>query len=90
MSFLMMFGLPGLVLGVLFLVAMCVHVVRTGQQMFWLWIIFIGFPPLGALVYFFAIVAPELFGSPTARKVSRVARETLDPLRAYRDAASSS
>ena len=86
MSFLMMFGLPGLVLGVLFLVAMCVHVVRTGRELFWLWIILLGIPPLGALVYFFAIVAPELFGSPTARKVSRVARETLDPLRAYRDA----
>jgi hypothetical protein len=82
----MMFGLPGLILIGGFMIAMCVHVVRTGQQMFWLWIIFIGFPPLGALVYFFAIVMPELFRGPTARRMGQAARETLDPMRAYREA----
>ncbi len=87
MSSIMSFGLPGL-LTVAFLIAMCVHVVRTGRELFWLFIIILGFPPIGALVYFFAIVAPELFRGPTARKVGRVARETLDPLRAYRDAKS--
>ena len=86
MSFMTMFGLPGLVLTVIFLIAMCVHVVRTGQQLFWLWIILLALPPLGALVYFFAMVAPELFRSPTARRGQPFAREALDPLRAYRDA----
>ena len=86
MSFLMAFGLPGLVIIGGFLIAMCVHVVKTGRELFWLWIILIAFPPLGALVYFFVIVAPELFRGPTARKVGRAARETLDPMRAYRDA----
>ena len=86
MSFLMAFGLPGLIIIGGFLVAMCVHVVRTGRELFWIWIILIAFPPVGALVYFFAIVAPELFRSPTARKVGRAARETLDPMRIYRDA----
>jgi hypothetical protein len=86
MSFLMMFGLPGLILIGGFLIAMCVHVVRTGRELFWIWIILIAFPPVGALVYFFAIVAPELFRGPTARKMGRAARETLDPTRAYRDA----
>lgn len=80
------FGLPGLILIGGFMIAMCVHVIRTGREMFWLWIIFIGFPPLGALVYFFAIVLPELFRGPTARKVGRAARETIDPTREYRAA----
>ena len=86
MNFMMMFGLPGLVVIGGFMVAMCIHVVRTGREMFWLWIIFIGIPPLGALVYFFVAVAPDLFRGPTARKVSRAARETLDPWRDYREA----
>jgi hypothetical protein len=88
MSFLMMFGLPGLVVIGGFLIAMCIHVVRTGRELFWLWIILIAFPPVGALVYFFAIVAPELFRGPTARKMGRAAREAMDPMRAYRDAKS--
>ncbi len=86
MSLLMMFGLPGLVVIGGFLIWMCVHVVRTGRELFWIWIILIVFPPVGALVYFIAIVLPELIRGPTARKVGRAARETLDPTRSYRDA----
>ena len=82
----MMFGLPGLVIIGAFLVAMCIHVVRTGRELFWLWIILLAIPPLGALIYFFAIVLPEMFRGPTARKVGRAARETLDPQRTYREA----
>ncbi len=65
---------------------MCVHVVRSGRELFWIFIILIAFPPLGALVYFFAIVLPEMLRGPTARKVGRAARDTLDPMRNYRDA----
>lgn len=86
MSLLFAFGLPGLLLIGGFLVAMCLHVVRTGREIFWIWIILVVFPPIGALVYFIAIVLPELFRGPTARKVGRAARETLDPMRDYREA----
>ena len=86
MSFLMAFGLPGLVVAGAFLIWMCVHVVRSGRELFWIFIILIAFPPLGALVYFFAIVLPEMLRGPTARKVGRAARDTLDPMRNYRDA----
>ena len=80
------FGLPGLLLIGAFLIWMCVHAVRSGQQLFWIWIILVVFPPVGALVYFVAIVLPELLRGPTARKVGRAARDTLDPMRSYRDA----
>lgn len=79
------FGLPGIGLSLLFAVLLCVHVVRTGREMFWLWIILI-FQPIGGLVYFVAIVLPELFRGPSARKMGRVAREALDPTREYRAA----
>ena len=86
MSMLMAFGLPGLVVIGGFLIWMCVHVVRSGREIFWIFIILMAFPPLGALIYFFAIVLPELLRGPAARKVGRAARETLDPTRHYRDA----
>lgn len=88
MNFLTAFGLPGLILIGGFLIGMCVHVIRTGRELFWLWIILVGIPPLGALIYFFAIVLPELYRGPSARKVGRAAREALDPTRSYRDAKS--
>jgi hypothetical protein len=66
-------------------VLLCVHVVRTRQEMFWLWIILV-FQPLGGLVYIAAVIVPGLFGGRTARRVGAAARQTFDPGRAYRDA----
>jgi hypothetical protein len=66
-------------------VLLCVHVVRTGQQMYWLWII-IAFGPIGSLVYVAAVILPELMGGSTARRLGKAARDTLDPGRAYREA----
>lgn len=62
-----------------------VHVVRTGQQMYWLWILVIG-GPLGAAFYFFAVMLPDMMGGRTARNVSKAARQALDPERDYRTA----
>lgn len=78
-----MLGLFGLSL--IFSIALCVHVVRTGQQTFWLWIILM-FQPLGGVVYLVAVIGPELLGGRTARRIGSAARETLDPHREYREA----
>jgi len=66
-------------------VLLCVHVVRTGQQMYWLWII-IAFGPVGSLVYAVAVLLPDMMGGATARRLGKAARDTLDPGRAYREA----
>jgi hypothetical protein len=66
-------------------IAMCVHVHRSGQAMYWMWII-LAFPPLGGLVYFVAILLPELTGGSAARRMGKAAVEALDPGRAYRTA----
>jgi hypothetical protein len=72
-------------LGLLFSIALCVHVVRTGQNMMWLYIILL-ISPLGGIIYLIAVVLPSLAGGPTARKARDAARETLDPTRDYRNA----
>ena len=64
---------------------LCVHVVRSKREIFWIFIILL-FQPLGGLVYLFAIVLPEFLGGRTARRFGAVARETLDPGRDYREA----
>jgi len=77
--------LPGIGLWLIFAIALCVHVVRTNQAMYWLMIILM-IPWLGGLVYFIAIVLPSLSSGPTARRIGQSARETLDPHREYRQA----
>ncbi len=74
-----------IVLSFLIAIALCVHVVRTGRESYWLWII-LAFQPLGGLVYFLTQIVPALFGGTTARRITHAARETLDPHREYREA----
>ncbi|MEZ5995212.1 MAG: hypothetical protein R3C25_05615 [Hyphomonadaceae bacterium] len=62
-----------------------IHVVRTGRELYWLWILVIA-GPLGAAIYFIAIIVPELLGGRTARGVGKAARQALDPERDYRNA----
>ncbi len=76
---------PALGLSLIFSIALCVHVVRTGQQMYWLMIILI-VQPLGGIVYLLAIVAPEFLGGAKAQKARQTARQVLDPQREYREA----
>jgi hypothetical protein len=78
--------LPVVVLILAFVVWMCVHCVRSGQNLYWIWIILVIAPPLGAIVYFCAHVLPELMGGSTARSLGKAARDTLDPGREYRRA----
>jgi hypothetical protein len=77
--------LPAFGLSLLFSIALCVHVVRTNQPMFWLMIILM-LQPIGGLVYLVAIVLPSMAGSPRARLAAMEARESLDPGREYREA----
>ena len=72
-------------LGLLFSIALCVHVVRTGQNMMWLYLILF-LSPLGGIVYLIAVIIPGWTGGPTARKAREAARDTLDPTRDYRTA----
>src|SRR6201996_3602537 len=70
-------------LGLLFSIALCVHVVRSGQNMMWLYLILF-LSPIGGVIYVIAVLVPQWTGGPTARKAREAARETLDPGRDYR------
>ncbi len=62
-----------------------IHVIRTGREMFWLWLFIIG-PLLAPAFYLFAVLVPEWMGGRTARGVGRAAQQALDPEREYRTA----
>ena len=78
----MLYGAFGL--SVVFSILMCVHVFRTGREMYWMFII-LAFQPVGGIVYLL-MVLPELLGGSTVRRMQAKAARTLDPTRAYRDA----
>ena len=46
-------------LSIAFAVLLAMHVVRTGQERYWLWIV-LAFQPLGGVVYFLAVVLPDM------------------------------
>jgi hypothetical protein len=61
------------------------HAVTTGQDKYWLWILFM-FPGLGALVYGVAVFLPSIRHTREARTVVRGAQRILDPTRELRAA----
>jgi hypothetical protein len=72
--------------GLLFLlipIALCVHVVRTNQQLYWLLIILL-LGPIGWAIYAIAIVIPQMAGGTRAKRMGMAARDALDPGREYR------
>lgn len=83
--------MPFIGLGIHILVALyfAIHVVRAGQQMYWLIILF-SFPLLGSVVYFVAIYLPASRMERGVRKVANVAANiatsVLDPGRELREA----
>lgn len=60
-----------------------VHVVKTGQERYWLYLI-IGLPGIGCAVYALAIMLPDLFSSRDGRKIIRHAHDKMDPERHIR------
>jgi hypothetical protein len=77
--------LPLLILSLGFSIGLCFHVVKTGQDSMWLWIILM-FQGIGGLAYLAIIVIPGLVRGRAARKLGQGAREALDPHRSYREA----
>lgn len=75
----------GGLLSLLISVALCVHVVRTNQQIFWIFVILF-IPVLGSLVYLAAVVIPEMVGGTRAKRMGMAARDAIDPGREYRTA----
>lgn len=77
--------IAGLGLHILLALFCAVHVVRTGQQLYWLIILF-SFPLLGSLVYFFVIYLPNSRLERSALRAVSAAAKAMDPNREVREA----
>jgi hypothetical protein len=70
-------------LSLLVQVGLIVHVVRTGRNMLWLWVILL-LPAAGSLAYVLVEVLPDFFRSRTARRAQRGIARAIDPDRDLR------
>lgn len=64
-------------------IACAVHVVRSGRQLYWIWILFIG-SYLAVVVYVIVAVIPDLRHDPRSRQAAHKVLHTLDPERRRR------
>jgi hypothetical protein len=75
----------GIGLHVIVAIFFAAHAVRSGQDKYWLFILF-AFPLIGSLVYAVTIWLPAARYSPQGQMVVRGARQLLDPTRELREA----
>ncbi len=77
--------MPFIGLDLLFAIYFAVHAVRTGRNLYWLFVL-LAFPFLGSVIYFFAEYLPEMRHSVVARKAVGAVTRLVDPQRELRDA----
>jgi len=67
-----------LILSIIVQVALIIHVVKTGRNQIWIWVLALLSLP-GAIAYIAVEILPELFRSRTAQRTARGLRKTMDP-----------
>ena len=72
-----------LILSLLIQAALIIHVVKTGRNQIWIWVLALLSLP-GALAYIVVEIVPDLLRSRTAQRVSRSVRRAIDPGRELR------
>ena len=78
-----------LILSIIVQVALIIHVVKTGRNQIWIWVLALLSLP-GAIAYIAVEILPELFRSRTAQRTARGVRKAMDPgadLRRYENEA---
>ena len=70
--------MPILAISVLLQVLLVLHVVKTGRNTTWIWII-VMLPPAGAIAYLVVEVLPDLTHSRTGRRTTKKVLEVLNP-----------
>ena len=77
--------MPILVLTVLAQLFCAWHVVNSGRDKYWIWLIIIA-PGLGCLIYFVTQILPDTSDSRAGRNVKQAAMKVIDPNRELREA----
>jgi len=62
-----------------------IHVVKTGRNSIWIWVIFLG-SYVGAAAYIIVEILPEFFRGRAVNRAKSVFRDVVDPARDLRDA----
>ena len=73
------------ILSILIQVAFVLHIVKTGRNTTWIWIV-VMLPLAGSIVYLLVEVLPDLLGSRTGRKASSNLRKIINPNKDINDA----
>jgi len=71
------------ILSVVIQVLLIVHVIKTGRNQIWIWVLALLSLP-GAIAYIAVEIIPELFRSRTAQRTARGLRKAMDPERELR------
>lgn len=77
--------MPFLILSVLLQVALVIHIIKTGRNTTWIWVVMM-LPLAGSIAYFALEVLPGLANSKGGRKAQRDLKQAIDPNRAAREA----
>lgn len=77
--------MPFFIASVVLQVALVVHVLKTGRNTFWIWILVL-MPVAGPIAYLLVEVLPEVMGGRRARRAISSVRKTIDPDRDLRQA----
>jgi hypothetical protein len=73
------------ILSILFELALVVHIVKTGRNTLWIWVVVL-VPVVGPLAYVVVEILPELLGTRAAKRAASGLRKTVDPHRDLRQA----
>jgi hypothetical protein len=77
--------MPIFIVSVLLQIALVLHIVKTGRNTTWIWIV-VMLPLAGSIAYLIVEVLPGLSGSRTGRKAARKLDQALNPERELKDA----
>lgn len=68
-----------LILSYVIQIGLIVHVIRTGRNQLWIWVLLFAPFGVGAIAYLAVEVIPELFRSRTAQRTARGFKRAIDP-----------
>ena len=75
--------MPFFLLHTLVMAGLVVHVIKTGRNTIWIWVLVL-LPGAGAVAYVAVEILPELFRSRAGRRAAKAMRSTIDPDRDLR------
>jgi len=79
--------MPIFIISIIIQVILVLHVVRTGRNTTWIWIV-VMLPIAGSIAYFIIEILPDMAGSKTGRSTKRKVTEILNPDKDLNQAAS--